>query len=110
MLVGEKLADGSITPRLERAEVRRVLGLEGPKPPRTQQPAPGMQGLRQERDALKAHIADLEAARELPPLIGAEQRPEASGEAKVEPTVAEMEPQIDAAIKKLIAAVERQTH
>ena len=64
-LVAEKIADGTITPRLERADVRRkVLGIEEPKRKPTDR---GIQALRRERDALKAHIADLEAARDLPP-------------------------------------------
>jgi hypothetical protein len=70
-LVEAKIAEGTINPRLRRADVRRkVLGIEEPRR------GPGttitsVQKLRQERDALKStvvdqqhHIAELEAARD----------------------------------------------
>jgi hypothetical protein len=67
-LLEAKIADGTITPRLRRDDVRRkVLGTECP--PRTT--INSVQKMRQERDDLKAtvidqqqHIAELEAARD----------------------------------------------
>jgi len=79
-LLTARIADHTIDPKLERRDIRRkVQGIEDP--PRAT--LNSVQVLRQERDALKAtvigqqqHIAELEAARELPPLIEAKPNPE----------------------------------
>jgi hypothetical protein len=65
-LVEEKIADGTITPRLQRAEVTRKV--EGKEPAATKRRTlDKVQELKKEKEELQAHVAELEAARQVEP-------------------------------------------
>jgi hypothetical protein len=65
-LVEEKIADGTITPRLQRAEVARKV--EGKEPTAAKRNTLNkVQELKRENDDLRSHVTELEAARQVEP-------------------------------------------